>query len=251
MNLLLFLTLLIYLMIFNDTNIMKKIFMLYILILLSYKLYHCFFKIIIEGADNLGTPIDYDKKTYEIVNENIKLLQDDELIIGYKKKFNSINDKVNKFTLDTNDYVNTIKNNIDIIKNKNKNYIDTTEQDIINIKNKYNVIRTGTIRVGDISGGPPILPFELYNGAIKSVTKNTRENGTTVISFTYDDKGYEPIILFSYGDNRNNSGSNDISTPVIEYVSNNNCTIYIEEDRNSGIQETTLYIALIKPNITF
>lgn len=251
MNLIIFFTLLIYLMIFNDTNIIKKIFILYLLLILSYKLYHCFFNIIIEGADNLGKPINYDKKTYEIIKENIKLLQDDELTNGYKKKFDIINDTVNKFTLDTNDYVDNIKNNIDMIKNNNKNYIDTTDKFFINMKNNFNFIRTGTIKVGDIAGGSSILPIDYYNGAIKSATKTTRENGTTVVTLTYDDKGYVPIILFSYGDNRDHSGSNDIQPPVIEYVSNINCTIFLDENNNSGVQEATLYIALIKPDINF
>ena len=136
MDIYIFIALLIYLFLFNENKVIKRLLLIYLIIYILCNLYKCFFKKIIEGADNIGEPIDYNKNIYNILNDNILLLQDVNSLKQYEKKLKD--DIINVQTnLKTN--VDTLKVNIDKKQNigddinfkskniNNKGYISATD----------------------------------------------------------------------------------------------------------------------------
>jgi len=254
MDIIIFIVLLIYLFLFNDTIIIKRLMVIYILLSLLYKLYKCFFKKIIEGADNLGDDNDYCKKIYDILNENVLLLKDVNTLKQYQQKFDDINDKMSKNNFNLQRY------NDDFIKlnDEQKKLLDDfnnkTNTKFDDIKKQFNIMRTGTINIGDIGGDPKgEISKDRYSGIFTSVfkDKNGSNRGDSLITIKYEDKGYVPIILLSIENNINNSGSNDISPPVIQNIpTKDSCIIYLEET-GGIIQFIKLHVVLLKPNINF
>ena len=250
MDIIIFIVLLIYLFLFNDTKIIKRLMVIYILLSLLYKLYKCIFKTIIEGADNLGDDIDYCKKIYDILNENILLLKDVNTLKQYQQKFDDVNDKMSKNNFNLQRY------NDDFIKLKDEqnklldDYKNKTNTNFDDIKKQFNIMRTGIINIGDIGGDPKgELSKERYSGIFTSVVKE--DNQGSLIKIKYEDKGYVPVILFSIENNMNNSNSNNFSPPVIRNIpTKDSCIIYLEET-SSDNQFIKLHIALLKPDINF
>ena len=109
-NINLFIVLLIYLFLFNENKIIIRLLLFYVILFILSNLYKCFFKKIIEGADTIGEPIDYNKNIYNILNDNILLLQDVNSLKQYEKKLKD--DIINvQNNLKTN--IDTLKENID------------------------------------------------------------------------------------------------------------------------------------------
>ena len=126
MDINIFIVLLIYLFLFNENKIIKRLLLIYLIIYILSNLYKCFFKKIIEGADTIGEPIDYNKNIYNILNENILLLQDVNSLKQYEKKLKE--DIINvqkKFKEEITTIQNKIKNNpTDSYDLTNKLYVD-------------------------------------------------------------------------------------------------------------------------------
>lgn len=93
MDYLLFLTLIIYVLFYNDNKHFKRLLLIYLILILINNIYNCFIPYkTIEGADNLDEVINYDKKIYDMINENILILKD----VNYlKTMINQIDDKIN------------------------------------------------------------------------------------------------------------------------------------------------------------
>ena len=81
-----FIVLFIILFLFNENKVIKRLILIYLNLFILYNLYKCFFKKVIEGADDIGEPIDYNKNIYNILNDNILLLQDINALKQYEKK---------------------------------------------------------------------------------------------------------------------------------------------------------------------
>ena len=92
-----FFVLITYLILFNDDKIIKRLIFIYIFLNMIYNLYNCIFKKIIECADNLGDTIDYDKKMYDILNDNVLVLQDVNELKKHSTKFNDMDNKIQKY----------------------------------------------------------------------------------------------------------------------------------------------------------
>ena len=101
MDINIFIALLIYLFLFNENKIIKRLLLIYLIIYILSNLYKCFFKKVIEGADTIGEPIDYNKNIYNILNDNILLLQDVNSLKQYEKKLK--------------EDITTIQNNLNVI----------------------------------------------------------------------------------------------------------------------------------------
>ena len=115
MDINIFIALLIYLFLFNENKIIKRLLLIYLIIYIFSNLYKCFFKKVIEGSDNIGEPIDYNKNIYNILNDNILLLQDVNSLKQYEKK---------------------LKEDITTIQNNLKTNVDTLK---VNIDKKHNI----------------------------------------------------------------------------------------------------------------
>ena len=126
MDIHIFIALLIYLFLFNENKVIKRLILIYLIIYIFSNLYKCFFKKIIEGADTIGEPIDYNKNIYNILNDNILLLQDVNSLKQYEKKLKEdiINVQTN-FKEEITTIQNKIKNNpTDSYDVANKLYVD-------------------------------------------------------------------------------------------------------------------------------
>jgi hypothetical protein len=122
-----------------------------------------------------------------------------------------------------------------------KNYVDTLISD---------TFRTGSVVVGDIGGTTGTVNLTVSGGIQAATKRNGYSTGDSFIDVTYSDKGYIPsIFCFVLNTTPFNSGVNDIFPPILLSSTNTTTRIYLEEQ--SGIvQNVTLNILLIKPNLT-
>lgn len=107
---------------------------------------------------------------------------------------------------------------------------------------KMTFSRCGTVDVGDIQGGAvDPLPF---TGDLTSAKKDDVEQGS-VVTITYEDYGYAPIIMLSNLVS-DITKDNVLYAPVIKSVSNNTAEITLIE--TAEVQNVTLNVLLLNPN---
>lgn len=248
MDIFILIVFLIYLILFDNKKIIKRLFFIYLILIILYNFYKCVFIKKIEGFESLDNN-DYNKKIYDILKENMLLLQD---VNSLKQYETNLKDSVDKLKLDVNSLNQNDTNIIDSI-NKLKLDVETfktnTQKDINNVITKFDVIRTGSVYIGDIDKISRTLTVtgDLTSALIEGGSLSNMSD--LYLTINYSDKGYIPIILFSYKDiHATTSNVNDIGPITILENTNKFCKLYIEETQ-SILQKATLYITLIKPDI--
>ena len=237
MDIFILIVFLIYLIIFDNNKIIKRLFFIYLILLILYNINKCIFINKIEGFES-SENIDYNKKIYDILKENMLLLQD---VNSLKQYETNLKDLFDKLKTNLKDSINTLQLDIETLKTNTQNNIN----DVIT---KFNVIRTGSVYIGDINNTTRTLTVtgDLTSALYESLKGSNQD---CYITINYSDKGYIPIILFSYKDNHaTGSQINDVYFITILQNTKDFCKLYIEET-HKHTQNITLYITLIKPDI--
>ena len=142
MDITIFIILLMYLILFNDTLIIKRLFIICTLLLVLQQIYKCIFKQIIEGADNLGDDIGYSKKIYDIINQNVSSLQDVNVFKKYQQRIDDIEKKLIDFKDTQNNNNNDNKKTYDDLKNSVNDLKTTQQKSIDDLKMLINTYDT-------------------------------------------------------------------------------------------------------------
>ena len=205
-NINLFIVLLIYLFLFNENKIIKRLLLIYVILFILSNLYKCFFKKIIEGADTIGEPIDYNKNIYNILNDNILLLQDVNALKQYEKK---LKDDITNIQNNLKTNIDTLKENIDKKHNigddinfksnnyiNNKGYISVTDN---GLSLDFKAPESNKIfKLKDIPTNPNDIATKSY---VDNFVRKWKKRGppSSELKIAFDD--YE-LCLFSYNNLR-------------------------------------------------
>ena len=109
MDIFILIVFLIYLILFDNKKIIKRLFFIYLILIILYNIYKCVFIKKIEGFESSDNN-DYNKKIYDILKDNILSLQDVNSLKQYETNFKNFVDKLN-------DSINGLKTEFEITKN--------------------------------------------------------------------------------------------------------------------------------------
>jgi hypothetical protein len=100
--------------------------------------------------------------------------------------------------------------------------------------------------VGNVGGNP--IGDLTCTGAILSANKNNPANGISVVTITYANAGYIPLVILQWYDETQSSVANDVATLVYRTVTATTAEIYLEETSPSA-QNGYLHILITSPSI--